>query len=92
MGRKLPGSPVVGYYRDDLEDFEEHSRKIEITTDKFEILDLTKPYGFVPTNSKIWLQDFVDDNSVTRKYLCCEVYIWTSAYPESKRVFEKGNN
>lgn len=92
MGRKLPGSPVVGYYRDDLEDFEEHSRKIEITTDKFEILDLTKPYGFVPTNSKIWLQDFVDDNSVTRRYLCCEVYIWTSAYPESQRVFEKGNN
>ena len=92
MGRKLPGSPVVGYYREDLQDFEEHSRTIEITTDKFEILDLTKPYGFVPTDSKIWFQKFVDEDGVERKYLCCDVYIWTTAYPESKRVFEKGNN
>ena len=91
MGRKLPGSPVVGYYREDLQDFEEHSRKIEITTDKFEILDLTKPYGFVPTDSKIWFQTFIDEG-VEHEYLCCEVYIWTTAYPESKRVFEKGNN
>lgn len=91
MGRKLPGSPVVGYYRDDIEDFEEHSRKIEITSDKFEIIDLTKPYGFVPTDSKIWFQTFTDDG-VDHEYLCCEVYIWTTAYPESKRVFEKGNN
>lgn len=91
MGRKLPGSPVVGYYREDLQDFEEHSRKIEITTDKFEILDLTKPYGFVPTDSKIWFQTFTDDG-VDHEYLCCEVYIWTTAYPESQRVFDKGNN
>lgn len=91
MGRKLPGSPVVGYYREDIEDFEEHSRKIEITTDKFEILDLTKPYGFVPTDSKIWFQTFTDDG-IDHEYLCCEVYIWTTAYPESKRVFDKGNN
>ena len=91
MGRKLPGSPVVGYYRDDIKDFEEHSRKIEITTDKFEILDLTKPYGFVPTDSKIWFQTFTDDG-VEHEYLCCEVYIWTTAYPESQRVFDKGNN
>ena len=91
MGRKLPGSPVVGYYRDDLQDFEEHSRKIEITTDKFEILDLTKPYGFVPTDSKIWFQTFTDDG-VDHEYLCCDVYIWTDAYPESQRIFDKGNN
>ena len=91
MGRKLPGSPVVGYYREDLEDFEEHSRKIEITSDKFEIIDLTKPYGFVPTDSKVWFETFTDDG-VDHEYLCCEVYIWTDVFPESQRIFEKGNN
>ena len=91
LGKTLPGSPVVGYFREDINDFEEHSKRIEIENNKFKVLDLTRPYGFVAPDAKVWFQTFVDDG-VEHLYLCCEIYLWTEAYPESKRVFEKGNN
>lgn len=91
MGKKLPGSPVVGYYNEVTEDFEGHNRKLSICGDQMKVVDVTRPYGFVPTDAKVWFQKF-DDNGVTREYLVTECYIWTGAYPESQRVLEKGNN
>lgn len=91
MAKSLPGSPVVGFYNAEKEDFEEHSRKITITNNDFNIEDITKPYGFVSMDAKVWFQKFMDDG-VEYEYLCTEGYIWTEAYPESKRVIEKGNN
>lgn len=92
MGRKLPGSPVVGYFNQATNDFEEHNKEISLRGDgNIEVLDTTKPYGFVPTDAKVWFQKF-DDEGVEREYLVTECYIWTSAYPESQRLFEHGNN
>lgn len=92
MGRKLPGSPVVGYFNQATNDFEGHNKEISLRGGgKIEILDTTKPYGFVPTDAKVWFQKF-DDEGVEREYLVTECYIWTSAYPESQRLFEHGNN
>lgn len=92
MGKKLPGSPIVGYYNQETEDFEQHNREIEIEDEKFAIIDTTKAYGFVPTDAKVWFQKFVDDGEVEREYLVTEGYIWTDIYPESKRIVEQGNN
>lgn len=92
MGRKLPGSPVVGYFNQVTNDFEGHNKEISLRGGgNIEILDTTKPYGFVPTDAKVWFQKF-DDEGVEREYLVTECYIWTSAYPESQRLFEHGNN
>lgn len=92
MGRKLPGSPVVGYFNQVTNDFEGHNKEISLRDGgNIEILDTTKPYGFVPTDAKVWFQKF-DDEGVEREYLVTECYIWTSAYPESQRLFEHGNN
>ena len=92
MGRKLPGSPVVGYFNQATNDFEGHNKEISLRGGgNIEILDTTKPYGFVPTDAKVWFQKF-DDEGVEREYLVTECYIWTSAYPESQRLFEHGNN
>lgn len=91
MGRKLPGNPVVGYFNENSNDFVEHSKEIAIQDGKFSIVDMTKPYGFVPTNAKVWFQKFNDDG-VEHEYLVTEVYIWTGAYPESQRIIDKGNN
>lgn len=91
MGRKIPGSPVVGYFNKKTKDFEEHNREISIEDSKFELIDVTRPYGFVPTDAKVWFQKFNDDG-IEHEYLVTEVYIWTKAYPESKRILEKGNN
>lgn len=92
MGRKLPGSPVVGYFNQVTNDFEGHNKEISLRGGgNIEVLDTTKPYGFVPTDAKVWFQKF-DDEGVEREYLVTECYIWTSAYPESQRLFEHGNN
>ena len=92
MGKKLPGSPIVGYFNQETADFEGHNREIVVKKDNsFEILDITKPYGFVPTDAKVWFQRF-DDEGIEREYLVTEGYLWTTAYPECKRVLEQGNN
>ena len=91
MGRQIPASPIVGFYNEDTEDFEQHNRDIEIKDGKFRLVDTTKAYGFVPTDAKVWFQKF-SDQGVEHEYLCTEGYIWTGAYPESKRIIDKGNN
>lgn len=91
MGRKLPGSPIVGYFNQDSKDFEGHNREIIVKDGKFEIVDVTRPYGFVPTDANVWFQKY-NDEGVEREYLVTDVYIWTDIYPESKRILEKGNN
>lgn len=91
MGRKLPGSPIVGYFNHEINDFEGHNREIIVRDGKFAIVDVTRPYGFVPDNANVWFQKF-NDEGVEREYLVTDVYIWTGVYPESKRILENGNN
>ena len=92
MGRHLSGSPIVGRFLEEEQDFEQHSRDIEIKDGKFTVIDLTKPYGFVDINAKVWFQKFQDDDGIIREYLLTEGYIWSDIYPESKRIIEQGNN
>lgn len=91
MAKSLPGSPIVGFYNKNSGDFEEHNRMIDVSNGKFDILDTTTPYGFVSMDAKVWFQKFLDDG-VEHEYLCTEGYLWTDAYPDCKRVIEKGNN
>ena len=93
MANSLPGSPIVGFYNEDKEDFEEHNRVIDISNGKFEIKDTTKPYGFVDLGAKVWFQKFLDDGIHEHEYLMTEGYLWTGQYPECKRIVQnQGNN
>ena len=92
MANSLPGCPIVGYYNETKEDFEEHNRIIEFSDGEIVIKDTTKPYGFVDLNAKVWFAKYLDDDSVEREYLVTEGYLWTKQYPECQRVFENGNN
>lgn len=83
MANSLPGSPIVGYYSEEKEDFEEHNRIIEIKDGEFRIKDTTKPYGFIDLNPHVWFAKYLDDDSVEREYLVTEGWIWTKQYPES---------
>ena len=91
MAPTLRGCAIVGYFNDNKGDFEEHNRIIEISNGKFEIKDPTRPYGFVPTDAKVWFQWFEDDG-VPHEYLMTEGYLWTGQYPECQRIIEEGNN
>ena len=92
MANSLPGSPIVGYYNNNDEDFEEHNRVIDISNGKFEIKDTTKPYGFVDLNAKAWFAKYLDDDKVEREYLVTEGFLWTGQYPECQRIITHGNN
>ena len=54
IAASIPGCPIVGFYNEEKGDFEEHNRVIEIANGKFKIKDTTRPYGFVPTDAKVW--------------------------------------
>ena len=91
MANSLPGSPIVGFYNETKEDFEEHNAVIEIAGGEWKFKDKTRPYGFVDLSARVWFQKFVDDG-VEHEYLMTEGYLWTGQYPEVKRVIEQGNN
>ena len=92
MANSLPGSPIVGFYNETTEDFEEHNRIIDISGGKIQIKDTTRPYGFVDLGAKVWFQKFLDDGTTEREYLMTEGYLWTGQYPEAQRIIDKGNN
>lgn len=92
MANSLPGSPIVGYYNEGKEDFEEHSRELVIKNGQIELKDITRPYGFVDLNAKVWFADYQDFDGVVRTYLVTEGWLWTKAYPECQRILEEGNN
>ena len=92
MANSLPGSPIVGFYNEANQDFEEHNRVIDISNGKFEIKDTTKPYGFVDLNAKVWFAKYLDDDEVEREYMVTEGFLWTGQYPECQRIIDNGNN
>jgi hypothetical protein len=91
MANSLPGSPIVGFFNKDTGDFEEHNRITDISNGRFDVIDTTKPYGFVDLSAKAWFQKFLDDG-VEHEYLMTEGYLWTGQYPEAQRILERGNN
>ena len=95
MAQTLPGCPIVGYYIDSKEDFGDHGDQVIIDGEGVKFNKLTKPYGFVAPDSKIWFQKFEDKdefgNVEIREYLMTEGYLWTGQFEEAKRVIEQGN-
>ncbi len=93
MANSLPGTPIVGEYFFDAQDFGDHGvEDLVIDEHGARFIKDTVPYGFVPPNAKVWWQDFLDADGVSREYLLTEGYLWTGRYPECKRVVENGNN
>ena len=95
MAQTLPGCPIVGYYIENKEDFGDHGEQIIIDGEGVKFKKLTKPYGFVAPDSKIWFQEFQDTdefgNTVIREYLMTEGYLWTGQFEECQRVIDNGN-
>lgn len=91
MANSLPGSPIVGFWKEEKADFDEHNQIINISGGSWEITDTTRPYGFVDLGAKVWFQDYLDGENI-HTYMVTEGYIWTGRYPETNRILSKGNN
>ena len=81
MAQTLPGCPIVGWYKEDVGDFRDHGNIIKIEENKIKMEKKTRPFGFIPTNAKVWFQFFEDTdefgNITLREYLVTEGYLWT---------------
>lgn len=77
LANSLPGSPIVGFYREDRQDFDEHTRELVVKDGKITLKDVTRPYGFVDLGARVWFQKFLDDGQVEREYLMTEGWLWT---------------
>ena len=92
MSKTLRGAPIVGYYRQDKEDFADHGEKVTIDDQGIKFECMTVPYGFVSPDAKVWFQKFedVDDlgNTVVREYLMTTGFLWTGQFPECKSAVE----
>lgn len=93
MSKTLRGAPIVGYYKENKKDFHDHGEKITIDRDGLEFECLTRPYGFVAPDAKVWFQKFQEQDEkgkiVEREYLMTTGYLWTQ-YEEVQDVAENG--
>ena len=94
MAKTLRGAPIVGYYKEEKEDFADHGEKIIFDDEGVKFECMTRPYGFVAPDADVWFQKFDDTdefgNVTTREYLMTTGYLWTGQYEECKSVIEQG--
>jgi hypothetical protein len=92
MSKTLRGAPIVGWYREDKQDFGDHGERVVCDADGIKFECMTKPYGFVSPDAEVWFQNFEDTddfgNKVVREYLMTTGYLWTGQYEEAKLAFE----
>ena len=94
MAKTLRGAPIVGYYKEEKDDFADHGERMIFDDEGIKFECLTRPYGFVAPDAKVWFQKFDDvdefGNTTTREYLMTTGYLWTGQYEECESVVEGG--
>ena len=94
MSKTLRGAPIVGYYKDENQDFRDHGDQIIIDEKGIQFNCLTKPYGFVSPDAEVWFQKFEDTddfgNKIVREYLMTTGFLWTGQFEEAKLAVEQG--
>ena len=92
MAKTLRGAPIVGYYKEEVEDFRDHGREVIIDDEGIKFNCKTVPYGFVSPDAQVWFQEFEDTNAfgetTIREYLMTTGYLWTGQFEECKSAVE----
>ena len=94
MAKTLRGAPIVGYYKEEKEDFADHGHRVIFDDEGVKFECLTIPYGFVAPDAKVWFQTFEDTddfgNKVEREYMMTTGYLWTGQFEECKLAVSEG--
>ena len=92
MAKTLRGAPIVGYYREEKEDFRDHGHEVIIDDEGIKFNCKTVPYGFVAPDAKVWFKEFEDTNdfgeTTLREYLMTTGFLWTGQFEECKIAVE----
>lgn len=93
MAKSLRGCPIVGYFKQENDDFRDHGHEMIIDADGIHFNTLTRPYGFVAPNAPVWFKKFNEDdgfgNTVERQYLMTTGLLWTGQFEEAKKAIEE---
>lgn len=96
MAKTLRGAPIVGYFQNQKSDFRDHGERMIIQGGEIKFECLTKPYGFVAPDARVWFQKFDEQdafgNAVTREYLMTTGYLWTGQFAQCKSAVTSGKN
>lgn len=79
----LPGTPVVGNFQGEKDDFEGHSPWAP---------EELKAYGFVPETMNFNWEMNLDPDGVYRTYACTDIILWTGRYPIASRIVGKSHS
>ena len=94
MAKTLRGAPIVGYYKEQKQDFADHGERVVFDDEGVKFECMTKPYGFVAPDAKVWFQKFQSEdafgNVIEREYLMTTGYLWTGQFEECRSVVEEG--
>lgn len=94
MAPTVRACPIVGCYRDEIEDFGDHGHVITIEDGEIKFACKTRPYGFVAPDARVWFQNFIDvdefGNDIEHEYMMTTGYLWTGQFPESQQVIDEG--
>lgn len=77
----LPGTPIVGYYDGDKDDFLGHEDK-----------EKSRCYGFVPQEMNFAWEMSLDPDGVYRTYACTDIILWTGRYPVASKIVGKSHS
>ena len=77
----LPGTPVVGYFDGDKDDFLGHVDK-----------EMNRAYGFVPETMNFKWEMSLDPDGIYRTYACTDVILWTGRYPIASKIVGKSHS
>lgn len=94
MAKTLRGAPIVGYYKENKQDFADHGEQVVFDDEGIHFNCLTRPYGFVAPDARVWFQKFEDQdgmgNTVEREYLMTTGFLWTGQFEQAKSVLKQG--
>ena len=94
MAKSLRGAPIVGYYKEEKEDFADHGHRMILDDEGIKFECMTKPYGFVAPDAKVWFQKFEDTddfgNVTVREYMMTTGYLWTGQFEECQNALSEG--
>lgn len=91
MANSLPGTPIVGKFLEEIQDFTDHTNDEMIVGEGgVRFKKQTVPYGFVSMDAKPFWQEFQDEDGITREYLCVDCYVWSGRYPECNEIVNSG--
>lgn len=92
MAKTLRGAPIVGYFKEDVEDFGDHGQEMVIDDEGIKFNIRTKPYGFVAPDTEVWFQKFRELDRrglvVEREYLMTNGFLWNGQFEEANLALD----